>query len=709
MAETPFSGERQAVINRIREWVLLPREGIRYRFAHLQVPPGLMDQSTTDESVPTAIWKEITDTRPKAGVIHITHSHKALEGVLNRTDFWRQIASGVSDRGGLDMGTQSYHECLMQMRSSDFPQVGSAPPDDEFSRLSDVLFVVDIDSDFPVDLSLLLVALLPWVASKSAVVPGVRFGLLTMSSDPLHPFVQCLFQIHEDCPTSQFQMLAAGDSQGETVEVALAADMMSAMVRKAATLNPDSSQTVVSFQAWRATHLQGWTSETINFDTFDRDQCVCNHGERRIVWHCEAVRVPERMVRSDYVHIFTSNSRLRRIFDRKTNHIVAVNVKVSASEQRDQLSWANRADTRQSKVILYKQPGHVVAAGPRRLDIAGHQLAGFLAGLAELADWPIQADRVMEGLGRVDQAALRETKRWLVEQNLVGFDGPTSAPVLALPHAAHPAFFAVLPLVKYDARLARFLSESIRSPRATLVKVQVATLLTFGIDKLVHINTAKTTAKEVLEYSSFGLVGPLSGCGTMWLFLNLVKRAIAEKDPDNKTPGPVLTALGGAVSINSHGTRHFSHLMGVLRDTLLALDIDTTFMDPGAETGFLTEAEFMDVLWDFLRAFVQQTCTTSGPEHGASKILDVVSRQEMDQHELALWAIRWDLIKQKDVQTRCSTGVYTRLTRGPGHPRVTLRDWNWIPLHLLLRWKREMKPLHELKGPRPHGSNADEL
>lgn len=713
MAETPISGDRQAVIKRIKEWVLLQRDDIKYRFGHLQVPPGIMDQATTDESVAIAIWREVTDARPDVFVIQLTRDYKANEIDTNRTPARHQIASSLRDRGGFDMGNWSYDQFFNKLVREGFPHAGSLPHEVDLRRPYEVLFIVDIDSDFSADFLHLLVAILPWARAKSAIVPGALIRILTMSSDPLHPLVQTLFRLEEACPTSQFEMLPAGD-QHETVEVALEADMITAMVRKAASLSPNSpnsTHTAVSFQAWRPTSLEGWTSETINFNTPELNTSACNEGQRRLVWHNEGVYVPERHVRSDYVHILTSKSRLRRIFDHKTNHIVAVNVKVSESEQRDQLSWANRADTCGSKVIIYKETGAVAPTLPRRMNALGHQLPGFLVGLSQLASWPIKADEVMAAIASVDEAAFYETKRWLIEQNLVGFDGPTPLPILALPWAAHEKYFSILPLVKYDAQLARFLSESSRSQRVTYVKVQVAALLTLGVDKLVHINTAKTTAKEVSEYSSYGLTGPLSGLGTMWLFLNLVKKAIAIRG-FVKPPGPMLTALGGAVTVNDRGACQFMWVVASLRAVLrnLSTPVWTTDLIVDTETDVLTEEEFKEILWDFLRAFIHQTCSTSGPEHGGpSRILDVVSQQEIDQHELAFWAIRWDQIMLKDGQTKRSAGVYTRLTRVPGHSRVTLQDWTWIPMCLLLQWKREMKSLDKLKGPPPLGSNADEL
>ncbi|KAL6412636.1 uncharacterized protein AUP68_03840 [Ilyonectria robusta] len=314
----------------------------------------------------------------------------------------------------------------------------------------------------------------------------------------------------------------------------------------------------------------------------------------------------------------------------------------------------------------------------------------------------------MAALGRVDPVALRETKTRLVQHGLLAFDGPSPGPVLALPRAAHQVFFAVLEDVEYDARLARFLSESPRNPRSTLVKVQLATLLTLGLHKMVQIIIEDAAVEDVLQLASTGLVGTFSGLGTMWLLLNIVKAAIVGMGNRPRVPGEVLPVLHGC-PVFVQGLHDFEELSARLRGSLLSLGIETTAMSPDTETGTLRTSEFEDILWDFLRAFSHQTCIVRGLERRALTFLDIESQQELGCDKRANWAIRWDLIDRFDGRTRFWAGVYTSLGRNPGRSIACMLDFNWIPLSLLERWKREMRPLSEPRGPPSFGPNADEV
>ncbi|KAH6997289.1 hypothetical protein EDB80DRAFT_814479 [Ilyonectria destructans] len=697
MAEALFSGDRRSVIRRIEEWSRPGRGRNTMRFAHLQVPPGVMEQSSTEDSVPCAIWTEVTNARISVDVSHVTGECKAKDIVESRMRAWYQTHPGVVQPDGMSLDTKSYREMVDTMRKASFPRGGGTMPASILPPMSGSLWIIDIDPDMPADLMRVLALVLPWAEANSRVRPVTSMRVLAMSSDPLHPLVQGLFQDWETCPTSQFQILEAGVGQVETVDVASTTDMMPVVMRKAASLGPEASQTVVSFNFLQGGCPQDWS----------RDSILFNNAQRSILLHGYGARVPERSIGSDYVHVITHGSRYRQIFDYRTNTIVKVQVKVSASEQRDQLSWANRADTRHSNVILYKEHGDFNTARPRRLDVAGHQLSGFLASLAEFAHWPIRADRLMAALGRVDPVALHETKRRLVQQGLLAFNGPSPAPVLALPHATHKVFFAVLEDVEYDARLARFLSESPRNPRSTLVKVQLATLLTLGMHKMVQISTDHITVEDVLQFASVGLVGSYSGLGTMWLFLNIVKAAIVGMGHRPRLPRQIVQVPGSSVSVR--GLCDFEELSARLRGSLLSLGIETAVMNPDTETGSLTTLEINDILWDFLRAFAHQICIMRGLERRLLTFLDVESQQELSCNNLGIWAIRWGLIERFDGRTRFWAGVYTSLGRDPGRPLASMLDFNWIPLSLLERWKQEMKPLSEPRGPPSFGSNVDEV
>ncbi|KAL6412637.1 hypothetical protein AUP68_03841 [Ilyonectria robusta] len=330
MADALFSGDRRSVLRRIEEWSRPGRGRNTLRFAHLQVPPGVMEQSSTEDSVPCAIWTEVKNARINVNVSHVTGGCKAKDIVESRMRAWNQTHPGGVQPDGMSLDTKSYREMVDTMRKASFPRVGRTMSASILPLISGSLWIIDIDPDMPADLMRVLALVLPWAEANSRVQPVKSIRVLTMSSDPLHALVQRLFQDWETCPTSQFQILEPIVGQFETVDVASTTDMMPVVMRKAASVGPEASQTNGMPQDWK----QDW----IFFNVSRRNHFVLEDAERSILMHAFGARVPERWIGSDYVHVITHGSRDRQIFDYRMNTIVKVEVKVSASELRDQLS-----------------------------------------------------------------------------------------------------------------------------------------------------------------------------------------------------------------------------------------------------------------------------------------------------------------------------------------------------------------------------------
>lgn len=346
--------------------------------------------------------------------------------------------------------------------------------------------------------------------------------------------------------------------------------------------------------------------------------------------------------------------------------------------------------------------------------MTGSQLAGFLSGLAQFTDWPIKTREILTVISDGDHMVVEETTRRLAQQKLLDFRAPNLTPSLCLPDDRHGLFFAVLPLVKYDSRVARFLSEPSSSPNITLIKVQLASVLTIGTRRLVSVNHEKAKVDAILDAAGCGLTGPYVGFGNIWLYLGFIKQAVVNNHQrqdwitDTMTE-PTYHLADKAVAIDLEAMRNFVRLNRELNRVLTSFRVPVPNMPIQDEMGYLEHDEFTELLWHLLCAFIHQTAVTVEPvdEDEQLPVQDLVSYQSMS-HNGALAYIDWEVIRDQDKDFSVSVGFYTSLDKHSKDVIVTAEDWNWIPGKILQRWWREFAPLEALRCLPPLGSNDDE-
>ncbi|KAH6971618.1 hypothetical protein BKA56DRAFT_693216, partial [Ilyonectria sp. MPI-CAGE-AT-0026] len=656
----------------------------------LLLGPAVTGHSTFTSSLPRKVWSDVTRQISDMAVVHVTSSLKAAEiNAKLRTDPFQQHLEGTCRDQQLI--THSYGSLLKVLRGNTVPFDSSTPYDWTTSQLPPVsLFLIDADPDVSAEYFLLLVVLITWATKVCINRPEVTVRVMMVSSLPLQPLVRDLFRKEPSFPFAKFNFGSDVDNF-EAREVVGISGAASAVLDKVKDSAPELSHTVVCFRSSQVSEdfpPQDWE---IKHHLSDIARLPGYQPQRRVEILTNGLHVPEQFIDSDIVHIVTGGSRKRLIFDRSTNQIVLVNLKLSASERHEQLAWASRPDCGNSTVILYEDTDFLVdanASRPRRADVAGSQAAGFFSGLAQFSDWPVDVREIYALLSDEDRMAVKETTKRLSQQRLLDFTGPYLAPHLCLPNDRHGVFFAVLPLVNYDPRVARFLSESSSTPKITLIKVQLASALTIGFRLLVPVITANVKAEEIRNAANNGLTGPFVGFGTIWLYLGLIKQAIAD---NRETLGwaldwiahPTYGMLDNDVRIDLGAIKRFDGLTKELNRVLASFRVPLLGLPIQDERGSLEDDEFTELLWHLLCAFIHQTAIVA-QWVDAGLMYDLVSHQPLALNEV-VHLIDWGAIEGQLSTSDQSVGFYTCLSKDSKDAMVRMNDWNWIPEELIVR------------------------
>lgn len=382
--------------------------------------------------------------------------------------------------------------------------------------------------------------------------------------------------------------------------------------------------------------------------------------------------------------------RTRRIFDRTHNQIVSVKLKLPASECAEQVSWSDRVDCRDATVVVYRDADFlsVESLPPRRMDAAESQLGGFLAGLAR----PIRHWRVVDLVCPGDPVPVTQTIDRLSKRNVLHLDDTPLFPQLSLPNGRREVFFALLPLVGYDDRIAQFLSERSTSPTVTLAKVQMAALMVIGVNDVVQIHQTENTLN--LGDAECGIAGQFASRGTIWMVLGLTKKALLMREAYS-IGGAECPVQGEDIIVDLKLAAKFWKLAFTMANLLVTHGVEVLDLSlDEEEKGQLSEEDFLEISWDLLQAFVHQIAVRDG-SNGLTQ--DVLSFRMVRFTKKVLLGIDWALIRGRDSGYQLAAGVYTNLTKPSKDSLAQVCDWTWIPGLLVTRKFRESGSLDTVR------------
>jgi hypothetical protein len=176
----------------------------------------------------------------------------------------------------------------------------------------------------------------------------------------------------------------------------------------------------------------------------------------------------------------------------------------SYQEEEQQLGWVarQRFDFPHSAAAYVYIPNSAQQYPPqeesRRL-IDSEHLGGFICALTEFSGWD-NVDAVHISQSILDENLWYEACKCLIVQRVLDATAPAPEPRLVKPLLSHPRLFhAVLPLVKYDYRLAVLIALPSEDWIVTRIKTQLAAMLTVGCARLLDVTGLRKADSDQIQ------------------------------------------------------------------------------------------------------------------------------------------------------------------------------------------------------------------
>ncbi|KAF4964985.1 hypothetical protein FSARC_7163 [Fusarium sarcochroum] len=571
------------------------------------------------------------------------------------------------------------------------------------------LFIIDADPDYAADFALALAAITTFAGSTTKNRADMRMRVTTMSWEIIHDITQELFRHWAEPQLFIFPHVAQ-----EPIKMVTIPDTQTgieAFDEYARTLNPSADHFVLRFKefdnSWNTEHakfdktrefLDYWWPEFISTENSYSLRHLSKMSTHRVFNLAKNARGPTRLASSDHFSLLTSKTCRRIIFDRRTRQIVEVPLWCSLSERKQQMSWIDRTEAPRSNVVVLTRPGFMSDdCPPRRMRVLDDQVGGFIAALTEFNDWP-KSFMVLFGLiqERKDRHLIfNDMRRRLVIQNLADYD---TVPLgLSLKIQNRQAFYALLPLVRYDYHIAYLLCIPSSSPFITMVKAQFASVLIRGAPDLfkVHPNTLITEFDEfrrrLFKEGNSGVTGLLMGLGTIWVGLGLAKSAAKKGSADMPPDVTISFAKDSAQAFPGVWQRTrdpFKRLCSTLETNGVA--VEELAHDPnGNEMGVVTRQQYIVICKHLLEAYGHQVAVITGfTKEGLPEMQDFLSKQPLGYGHQISSALNWPEIR-KAVKGEQIVGVYTKMVRGLAGGNGIV-NWTWILPPLWKTWKARL-------------------
>ncbi|KAF5723784.1 hypothetical protein FMUND_1520 [Fusarium mundagurra] len=325
-------------------------------------------------------------------------------------------------------------------------------------------------------------------------------------------------------------------------------------------------------------------------------------------------RIAEPLPSYYTVSIFASPTVPRLIFDRRSHQLLHTFLWISESEEIQQLSWRSRVQSYHPHDVLCLGHFKQNRATERRLKIRNEHAEGFMAALLDYIEWPPCIWELLKIVHAKDDVFNHVRDRFIfsgLSQNA------QNAPKLPpRPYNAN-AFYAVLPQVNYDSRVAHFLTMD-TSPLITMLRVHLAPMLTAANEplELLHVQKLDSGTKiEIQEYliecSQVCDAGEWVHRSTLWATAGLASMIDAD---DDDVPYPrVITALAdGSVRVLTVASTRLSEFSRGLDRVLRANGMEVMELDTIQES--VNEENYKEISRDLLRAYSHQVAFTSKPK-----------------------------------------------------------------------------------------------
>ncbi|KAG5791031.1 hypothetical protein H9Q69_009909 [Fusarium xylarioides] len=381
-------------------------------------------------------------------------------------------------------------------------------------------------------------------------------------------------------------------------------------------------------------------------------------------------RPPSRLDGFEQIHLCLSAFRQQTIFDPHTERLARMRLLTSQEERREQVSLAFRTSNVPFRVAMYCDEGTVdnfveSGAPERRLKICNEHAPGFLLSLVILMDWEIDILKIISCFFSTEQQrSTVNTLRWrFLYQHVARYVAEDSDDEDAYTAEEDGIFNSLgdlidtrthivrqlLPILDFDYRLAVFLARPTESDKVFKVKLQLAAILTVGIDKLFNFRHRGTMSHEEYRDSIIeacqGWSWPLAHTGSMWLAVGLWKHgATIVGDNDSNT------TMTDSNEVGIPGTEIQQHLVWA-------------YIHEIVETRKLPAGKIVHQLGEGSREPRDDFCVTLPPWAFDGTDYGNLLEEDGSYHD----------------DMECIMGVFHGMSREFGMSNLYLDDWTYIP------------------------------
>ncbi|KAF4456119.1 hypothetical protein F53441_1674 [Fusarium austroafricanum] len=577
----------------------------------------------------------------------------------------------------------------------------------------DVVLVIHMDSSLPADCCLCILVALLWafdVAKHSE--SDVR--ILTMSTGDHYELMSKLVDLQQANFNLQTIDLSHGDTHPPITQISDSHEDED-IVREICEVieaNISSSQLILVFSSLEDAFIdqleeavQAVRGEACQMTGVDREddigmtRSLTDFGTRPEQFATVMFNVPADC--SLLPHTFRDYNQIHVVLDvkfhsregwhHKSRQSVQFSRTASNQDRWAQMWWIEQAGV--SERYLYSRRTDledVLSSGMyHHRQIEDAQLGGFISAVYDLQSWGVDCLESLDCFIRFPARAAIMLRR-LETQGILYKNG------FALAGDEAKAFRTILPLVKYDHRLALFGSIDSGSVVQT-VKLQLVSLMFHGIDRIFCFEVpdlAKRLRQDEnlntkLHQSWVGSGGSLAKQGTLWLALALWKRhliigrrkreGIKDRDQDQLTQ-----LLSPLLTIESAESMTALSKYKSLVDALLAQNIG--FVEESLmQESELTPEEVIQLQGHLFRAFMHQLLMG---RNGVDRLLVLSTGTHTNVPDTS-----YNLTSVVDLPhwlraegNGCYFGMTHTLRKEDEDEHLTCMDWTWIPQDVIAEW-----------------------
>ncbi|KAJ4262937.1 hypothetical protein NW762_006550 [Fusarium torreyae] len=454
---------------------------------------------------------------------------------------------------------------------------------------------------------------------------------------------------------------------------------------------------------------------------------IANTQGCTVLYSRPGFRPPFPLEGFDQIHLRLSSYRQQKVFDSFTRQVTSITLRTSEEERREQLAWSASAAHASDTIFIYTDESSTDAflhqgTRDRRLKVCNEHAAGFITSLVCLVDagWGVDIGRVISCffISETDQSTselilyrlrnLDFTSHEPEDDEFQDYEEfPTSLGSIGkLSHVLQ----SILPIVDFDYRLALFIALPYESSVVLKTKLQLAAILTTGIDRLFSFpplgsKTQKQYRRSLIK-ACRGWTISLAHTGSIWLAVGLWRRSLSisqETHPDGGHSDDIRIPDVG-VTVNSAMARQVQQTLTSLTNHMLMGEV-AVLPDHYPESRQLRSEERFILHKHLARAYWNQL-TTVMCNVGNHPVVELHEKPQGGGFvDLPPWVkntVNFKSLAKRDLSSRgrdavwkvhkgTILGMFQGMCREARSSNILLNDWTWIPTAAVCQMGLDLK------------------